>query len=253
METNQQSNTQRNVLIIIIILLVLGGGMALSRIGTLKTNLAISTQNNAALGDSLKVSKNKAGELEYSKGILVSEKKDLKDYSENLNKELKKTKGKVSELNIILASVGSLDTVFIPNDVVEYQDSSFGLKWAYNKVYDENNSRHLEGVTKFKLHLDSITSLGTEITTDLFNFNLVTGLKEDEDGIVSIFAKSDYPGFKIGKLEGAIIDPKSHPVMKKFTKQKKWGVGPHIGFGWSNSINPSIQVGVGVQYSIFRF
>jgi hypothetical protein len=252
-QTNQQSNTQRNVLIIIIILLLLGGGIALSRIGGLKTDLAISNQNNAALGDSLKVTRNKAGELEYSKGILVSEKKDLKDYSESLNKELKKIKGKVSELNIIIASVSTIDTLLIPNEVVVYADSSYGLKWFSKQVFDENNSRYLEGVSKFHLVKDSIIPLETEVTKDEFNFNLITGLKEGEDGVVSIFAKSDYPGFAIGKIEGAIIDPKKHPVLKKFTKQKKWGVGPYIGFGWSNSINPSIQVGIGVQYSIFRF
>lgn len=253
METNKQSNTQRNILIIIIILLLLGGGIALSRIGTLSTNLAISNQNNAALGDSLKVTKNKVGDLEYSKGVLVSEKKDLKDYSETLNKELKKTKGKVSELNVIIASISTIDTLSIVNEVLVYADSSYGLKWTSNQVFDENNSRHLEGVSKFHLVKDSVIPLETEVTRDEFNFNLVTGLKEDENGVVSIFARSDYPGFKIGKIEGAIIDPKTHPVMKKFTKQKKWGVGPHIGFGWSNSINPSIQVGVSVQYSIFRF
>ena len=253
METNQQNNTQRNILIIIIILLLIGGGIALNKIGSLNTSLVISTQNNAALGDSLKIGKTKLGDLEYSQGILVSEKKDLKDYSEALNVELKKTKGKVSELNIIIAGIKIADTLYVTNDVIEYPDSSYGLKWTYKKVFDANNSRYLEGVSKFRMHLDSVASLGTEISKDEFNFNLITGIKEDKDGIVSMFARSDYPSFNIAKIEGAIIDPNKHPVLKKFTKQKKWHVGPHIGFGWSNSINPSIQVGVGIQYSIFSF
>lgn len=244
---------QRNILIIIIILLILGGGVAISRIGSLKTDLAISNQNNQALSDSIRVTKTKVGDLEYSKSVLVAEKGDLKDLNKNLSDELKKEKGRVSELNIIIGSISNnKDTVYVPNEIIQYPDSSYGLKWVFDKKYDEVNFRYLEGISKFRLNIDSIIPLETSLIKDSLNFNLVTGLKENE-GKIEIFARSDYPGFSVVKLDGAIIDPSKHPVIKKFTKDKKWGVGPYVGFGWSTSITPSVQLGVGVQYSLFKF
>ena len=220
----------------------------------MKTDLAISNQNNTALSDSVRLTKNKLGDVEASKNVLITKNKDLKDLSEGLAAEVKKEKGKVYGLNKYILGIKKdpADTIFIDNTLIEYANGEYGLDWKYDTVFDVKNSREIAGISKFQFKDSTITPTNTLISKDIINFNLVTGLRE-KDGNIEIFARSDYPGFNIVDLEGAIIDPKKNPVMKKFITPKKWTVGPYIGFGFSNSIKPSVQIGVGVQYSLIRF
>lgn len=244
--------TQRNVLIIVILLLLMIGGIGYSMYKSTKNDLNIANQNTMALSDELRVSKNKANELEYSKGVLVSEKNDLKNLNKKLDEELKKEKGKVSEITRIVTTITQKDTIKVPNEVKVYPDGVYGLKWNYSKQFDAVNARSLAGESKFKFKNDSILDMGTNITLDSIKFKMVTGLRE-KDGKLEIFATSDYPGLKVVELDGAIIDPKNHPVVKKFTKKTRWGVGPYLGVGFSNSLTPSVQLGVGIQLSLFKF
>jgi len=252
MEESSSAKKQRNILVIILILLLCGVGYGFNRLSSLKTQLAISNQNNKALADSVRVSNNKAGDLEYSKNILISEKNDLKDLNAGLAKELEKEKGKVRELTKIVGSI-STDTVKITNTLIVYADGSNGLEWKHDTIYDSENSRHLAGISKFRVDSSGvITPLETEITKDIINFNIVTGLRE-KDGNIEVFARSDYPNFEVEELSSAIIDPKKHPVLKKFTKPKKINIGPYIGVGLSSGFKAELQLGIGVQYSLLRF
>lgn len=249
---------QRNILIIIILLLFLGGGFMFNRMSKLNTQLAISEQNEKALADSVRVSENKVKDLVYSKNILVAEKGNLKDLNADLAAELKKEKGKVRELTRIVSEIKS-DTVYITNTLIHYADGSKGLDWKHDTIFDANNERHIAGVSKFRIDTNGVvTPLETIINRDEFKFNIITGLKE-KDGNVEIFVRSDYPGFSVSQLDGAIIDPKKHPVMKKFTKPKRWGIGPYVGVGMGINMWPKtdigfgFQVGIGVTYSLFQF
>lgn len=244
---------QRNILIVVLILLVFGFGYGVTRMSGLKNQLAISEQNNKALSDSVRVEKNKVGDLEYSKNILVAEKNELADLNADLAEELDKEKGKVRELTKIVGSISNTDTVYIENTLIVYADGSHGLQWEHDTIYDDENSRHLAGISKFFVDsLGVITPLETEITKDIINFNIVTGLRE-KDGNIEVFARSDYPNFEVEELSSAIIDPKKHPVLKKFTRPKRIGIGPYIGVGISSGFKAEIQLGIGVQYSLFRF
>lgn len=247
-------SNQRNILIIIIILLLVWFGFSYNKIKNLEVDLNISEQNKKALGDSLRVSKNKSGDLEYSKNILISEKGELKDLNKDLASELKKEKGKVSELNTIVASIKNKpnSVIEVTNTLIEYPDGTFGLKWSYDTIYDANNSRHLAGTSNFKLNDSIPIALSTKITKDEINFKLVTGLRE-KDGNIEIFARSDYPGFEVIQLDGAIIDPKNHPVIQKFTKKKKFHVGPYLGVGIGTGLSIQPQIGVGLTYSLISF
>jgi len=245
---------QRNILIVVILLLLAGVGYSINRSGNLKTKLAISNQNNKALSDTVRITKNKVGTLEYSKNVLVAEKRDIASLNTKLGQELDKEKGKVRELTHIVATIGNQpnDTIEITNTIIKHPNGVYGLAWEYDTIYDHYNSRHLAGESRFRYQNDSIVPLQTIITKDNINFNLVTGLRE-LDGNIEIFARSDNPNFGVIQLDGAIIDPKKHPVLKKFTKQKRWSVGPYAGVGIGSSLNLSIQLGVGVSYSIIRF
>lgn len=250
---------QRNILIIVIILLLAGIGYGVNRISSLKTQLTVSEQNNRALADTVRVSENKIGDLEYSKSILISEKRELKNLNVDLAEELKKEKGKVRELTKIVSEIKS-DTVYITNTLITYPDGSYGLDWIHDKIFDDENERHIAGVSKFDLDSNGvITPLETIITRDDIKFNLITGLRETKDGNVEIFVRSDYPNFVPSSIDGAIIDPKKHPVMKKFTKKKRFGIGPYVGLGLGVNMTPNaniglgFNVGIGVHYSILRF
>lgn len=256
---------QRNILIIVIILLLCGIGFAFNRISSLNTQLSVSEQNNKALSDSVRVMENKNGDLEYAKNILISEKRELKDLNEGLAEELKKEKGKVFELTEYIAgisntnpSTGEVDTVFIENTLIVHADSSYGLEWKHDTIYDENNERHIAGISSFDVDSNGVvTPLETIITKDQIKFNVVQGLRE-KDGNLEMFVRSDYPNFEVKELNSVIIDPRKHPVLKKFTKPKRWGIGPYVGVGFdygliNKDVDVSVQVGLGITYSIFRF
>lgn len=249
---------QRNILIIVLLLLFVGGGIMFGRMSKLNTQLAISEQNEKALADSVRVSENKVKDLEYSKNILVAEKGNLKDLNADLAAELEKEKGKVRELTKIVSEIKS-DTVYITNTLIDYADGTKGLSWEHDTIFDPDNERHLAGISKFDIDSNGVvTPLETVITRDDFKFNLVTGLIE-RNGNVEIFVRSDYPNFSVSKLDGAIIDPKKHPVMKKFTKPKRWGIGPYVGVGLGVNMTPTpnvglgVSFGIGVTYSLIRF
>jgi len=249
---------QRNILIIILLLLFIGLAFGFNRYSRLTTQLAISEQNKKALADSVRVSENKVKDLVYSKNILIAEKGNLEQLNADLAAEVEKEKGKVREITRIVSEIKS-DTVYITNMLIEYADGTKGLSWEHDSLFDTNNERHIAGVSRFDIDSNGVVSpLETTITKDDFKFNIVTGLVE-RNGNVEIFVRSDYPNFTVSQLDGAIIDPKKHPVMKKFTKPKKWGIGPYVGVGigvntWPNTnVGVGFQFGVGVTYSLFRF
>jgi len=249
---------QRNILITILLLLFIGGGFILNRMSSLSTQLTVSEQNKKALSDSLRLSKNKIKDLVYSKNVLIAEKGNLEKLNADLAYEVKKEKGKVRELTKIVGLV-KLDTIYITNTLIKYSDGTKGLSWSYDTIYNINNERHISGISRFNITNNGVINpLETKITSDKFKFNIVTGLVE-RDGNVEIFVRSDFPNFSVSKLDGAIIDPNKHPVIKKFTKPKKWGVGPYVGVGfgvntWPKSnIGFGFQFGIGVTYSLLKF
>lgn len=260
------SKGQRNVLIVIILLLICGLGYFQIKNSDMKRDLAISQQNTLALSDTVRAEQNKNKELEFSKGILVSKSKDLDKLSKSLSDELEKEKGKVSQLQIVVATMGNKnadgthDTIEVKNTVYKYANGNYGLQWGDTTQYDSLNFRQIAGVSDFKLtRADSngydVVGLNTKITNDQIGFNIVTGLR-DKDGVVEIFIRSDYPNFSVTQMEGAIIDPNKHPVMKKFTRQKKISVGPYVGYGLNLSngtIGYGVNLGFGVQYNLFNF
>ena len=251
---------QRTVLLILLLLLTTGFGVAVNKINKQNVQAQIAKQNITALQDTLRKTETKLGEVEYAKSVLIAEKGNLETLNEDLATELKKEKGRVYELNNIVASIGesSTDTIVINNTIVEYPDSTYGLPFEYDTIYDTKNCRYIKGESKFRFNKGIIEPLTTTISKDIIKFNLVTGLREKDDKL-EIFARSNYPGFEIVELEGAIIDPTKHPVIKKFTKPKRWGVGPYIGAGLGVNTTPNpnvglgISFGVGVQYSLIRF
>ena len=252
-------NSRLFILIIILIILVFGSKYLYNKYDTLKTELVISKQNELSLADTLRSSKNRVGDLITSKQVLITKHtNELKTLNSSLFEESKKYKGQIHELNQLLANIDN-DTVIIDNTtIISLPNGTNGVRFNYSKIYDSENSRFIAGTSFFKF--DSINNkiipLSTKLTRDVINFNLTQGLRTTDDGKVEMFASSSYPGFKVKELNSVIIDPKTHPSLTKFTKQKKLRFGLYGGYGVtanisSGKVSTGPQIGAGLLYIIW--
>ncbi len=79
---------------------------------------------------------------------------------------------------------------------------------------------------------------------------LVTGLRQrDQDKFYEIFVRTAYPGVSFPEIEGAIVDID----MFRSRDKKRWSIGPVLSAGVNQDLKPGLHVGIGVQYSVFRF
>ena len=85
------------------------------------------------------------------------------------------------------------------------------------------------------------------ITRDKINVALKTGITKD-DGLYKIYVTSDYPGFNVAKLDGAVLDPE---LLSK-SDESAFVIGPQIGFGYGfgGEARPTPFMGIGVTYNL---
>lgn len=253
--------------IIIVIVLLMIAGWAYNKYQNLAVDFKIAEQNQAALNDSLRISKEKIKGLVYSKQVLVARNEsDLKKLNEDMAKTVKKLKGKIHELTKLVGEIRA-DTVYIDTTtVVSIPDSISkdhnvkAFKWDYEKSFDVDNYRAIAGQTTFKV--DSLTGklqpIRTSITKDIIRFQLTQGLRTTEDGKVEMFATSTYPNFAVKELNSVIISPSTHPALKQFSKKKKFGFSLYAGYGGTLNLSNSTmifgpQIGFGGTYQLFQF
>lgn len=188
--------------------------------------IAVAEHNLAAANDTIRLSKDREGRIEANKlSFLVAKLSDLEKANADLAREVKATKGKVDQISNIGFKIIH-DTVEVPvksevrEDVVT---STFG----FDTTYTPGNFRSLHGYTKYNLK----TGLSTgSITKDEFGVKLVTGIKNLNAGKPEIFVRSDYPGFVVTQLDGAVLDP---DLFKTATKKKVPLVTLGINVGWT--------------------
>lgn len=225
-----------------------------------KREKKIADLNLVALNDTVRVVKNKAGELQSQKSILIADKDNLSNLNAELGDELKKQKGTVVYLQKTVIELKNQPPTNIHTTDYVYPDGRRSLKWTYDTTYSVGNSRSLAGESFFRI--DTIKSaftvkpLLTNITTDGMKIKLITGLKKDKDKY-EIFIKSDYPGFTVTELDGAFI-PTNDPIFGSPPKPKRFGLGVNLGPGiYYNLINKNINIGVGIQiglqYNFLKF
>lgn len=253
-----------NIILIVLILLLLGSsGIAYyfyNKNNELELQSRINEQNKVALEEEIKITKNKVDEVEYSKAILISEKDNLSELNIDLSNELKKEKGKVNELTSIVISLNGVIKGLDVQSNLDKATGEYTFDWSTADRYDADNSRFLSGNIKFKI--DSLTREVNNVTAtlikDSIRFKLVQGLRERKDGIIEVFARSNYPGFSVEELNSTIIDPENHPVFQRFIKDKpkKFGFRIYTGYGITynfsnNRTLDGFQVGAGLTYTPF--
>ena len=255
---------QRNVLFIALVVLL----VFMFRSCGENTNLEIFKyeQNIAALKDSIRTYENKNGELISEKTALITEKDELKEYNDELSKEVKNLKD--NPIIVKKVSVEIIhDTIYVDPEIdssgiVYNADSSIKVvpfKWSDSTRYDKNNFRNIGG--KYIVAVDTnmnVWSRDFVIINDEIGMSFTTGITENDDDRVEIFVKSDYPNFKAVKIDGALFDPRESKVIKKFFPPKRWGVGVFGGYGiyidpGNFRAGTGITFGVGVSYDLFQW
>ena len=227
----------------------------------LKSKLDIQNANLAALNDSVRVQKNKAGEATYVKKTLLADKNSLEKLNKDLKEELDKQEGKVIVIEKVVTET-KVDTHYVNNYLTSYGNNKFSLDWKYDSTFSVNNYRKFSGKSFFIIDTinNKVLPGNTRIDQDEMGFSFVTGLRE-KDKALEIFVTPKYPGMKITDIEGAVIDPAKSDVLKKMFPNKKFSVGPYVGVGIGSGygLNGSpvtgafFNIGVGIQYSIIKF
>lgn len=211
----------------------------------LKNQILVSTQNQKALLDSIHDVKDEMGRITSYKASFIAKGEELKQLNEDLYNEVKRLHGDVKFIQKSVSNI-KLDPVIISNKVTEYPDGTKEMSWIYDTTYNVNNSRLLEGSTRFKIDtLGNIIDKGTLIKRDELKMSFTTGLTQ-ENGVYKIFVNSDFPNFKIDKLEGSILD------QNLFIKSEEDDLifGPQFGMGFGSNFTPQIYIGLGLTYNL---
>lgn len=225
-----------------------------------KREKKIADLNLATLNDTVRIVKNRAGELQSQKSILIADKDNLKNLNAELSSELKKQKGTVFYLQKTVIELKNQPPISIHTVEYVYPNGSRALKWSWDTTYSLGNSRSLAGESVFRIDTTQtefrVRPLFTKITHDDMKIKLITGLKKDKDRY-EIFIKSDYPGFTVTDIDGAFI-PTNDPIFGSPPKPKRFGLGLNLGPGiYYNPLNKNINVGIGVQiglqYNFIKF
>lgn len=230
----------------------------------LKTDLAMKETNVNALKDTIVETKNDLGQAQFEKSVLISSKAGLAKLNKEIANEVAAQSGKIAFLAKIVGGIttnhgGPQGLTAIPRDPKANPCDTiafFDLPWNSNKEYDLNNSRKLNGITSFTIDKGVITKASNEIMQDEIKYDIITGLEKKDDHY-EIFIRSNYPGFKPSKIDGAFIPQKD--LFPPHAKQK-WSVGPTFSGGLGASYTPTglqptifIGVGLGISYKFFGF
>jgi len=223
-------------------------------------------QNISALQDSIRVYETKNGHLVYEKKSLISDKKNLGDYSKKLESEIKKLKDNpivIINYNTEIITE-NIDISVISDSINKYwaNDSSYSVmthSWLFDTIYNPNNYRKMNGIFTTKtLRGGDVSVSKFRIVRDEIGMSFTTGLTESRNGMLEIFITSDFPGFKPTNIEGALINPRESKVIKSFFPPKRWGLGIQGGYGLyvdihKNRVGHAFNLGVGVNYNIIQW
>lgn len=255
---------QRNVLLVALILAIIflrGCGNGVSDVDVVKYE-----QNIAALQDSVRTYETKNGDLVYEKSALLVTSNELEKFNEELAAEVKELKDNPIVITKFVTKIVH-DTLWLEPDIdtdniTWNADSTIKLipfTWSDSTEYAPNNYRNIAG--QYIIQVDTSLNVATQsfaITTDELGLSFTTGITENKDGLLEIFVKSPYPGFKPTEIDGALIDPSESDVIKNFFPPKRWAISPYVGYGLyvdpgKATVGTGVQLGIGISYGVFQW
>jgi hypothetical protein len=214
------------------------------------------------MNDSVKVLKNKAGELYASNNAYVITSDDLK----KVNKELYDENAKLKRQKplVVIQTIPKIEyrdttlTTFISSYFDKDKNKVFNLTWNKDTVYSKSNSFKLKGSTFVKVDpILNVVAYGSKIDSLDISMKLFLSVIENaKTNKLEIIARTDFPGVKFNELEGYVIDPQKIKSIKEVIPKKRWGLGVYGGFGFSGNtssmeIGPS--VGVALTYDFLQW
>ncbi len=221
----------------------------------LREEALVNEQNAIALTDSVRTEiENNGRTFNAYRAALVADMDDLKDLNAGLWSRLdslRRVKGLDGRPVIVVGSGVSVSSppVEVPAEVYYVSPSGEArLTFEVDTSYDAYNSRHIAGSVDFRIDSMSVSDPRVTILADSMRVGLTTGLVE-QDGVYRIFVSSDYPGFSVSSLEGAVLDRR---VLRGMASDESTVVfGPLIGYGYGpGSERPYPFLGLGVTYNV---
>jgi hypothetical protein len=205
-------------------------------------------QNLEAMKNELTVEKNKNGKLQTSIIAYDGDLKNLKIYSEELQKEVESLKGrKPKVISIVKTEYIQKEPIITNNNLNSLGDGNYDLTWEYT-----DTTKSITGTSGFNARFIndeiSITPGKTIISKLNVNMDFTVGVvKNKKTGLTEIFVTPHDSSIVVRELKGAILDS---PKDKKFSLGLQAGVGlvPNRG---GLSMGP--YIGVGVSYSLIKF
>jgi|ERR1035437_108195 hypothetical protein len=245
--------SQKNLLIFILAAALIIISMCwFKSCGDLKDEQAREKQNTEAQKNKLDTTRDKNGNLQTS--IVVFEAKnakDVKNYSDSLEKAITALKNRKPEVIIQTKIVYKLrDTIIIKNTVVNDGNGKYELPWSYTS---KDTSMILAGTSTFTARYDTTTfkikfSPGqTFITTDELRLDFTVGeALNTKTGLKEIFVTPSDPNVHVRSLHGVSIGQDKKP--SKFSFGTQLGVGMVYNKGL---IVPGPCLSVGLSYRLF--
>lgn len=211
------------VAIIFIILFFYSCGRESRALEVANKKLAVATQNIAALQDTIRLTKTKDNKPEFDKLAFLTDKvENLEKLNVDLARTVKNINGKVS--SIIKSSVSVTRDSFPVVVKAEMVDSTITATFDHDTTYSPGNYRKLSGFTQYNLRNGNTNAM---VTKDKIGMTFTTGIKNFKEGKPEIFVTSDYPGFKVDSLAGAVLNP---DLFKPKPRQKLLTLGFNIGY-----------------------
>jgi hypothetical protein len=247
-------NKERITYLAAILILLVALAITVKQCSSNALQLKVANQNAEALIDTTRKVKNLLGREQYERKILMGDIQTLKKINTDLTKEIEQQRGNVRVVTKVVTKV-VFDTIIIDNRVDIIDDSTYSISFKYLKNYDSLNSISFNGSVPAVVSLDGdnivLRSKTTRITDLSMNMKLYTGIREEE-GIYSIFAKTDFPGVTFD-LDGAVVDP-DKSFVKPSSGPFSFMVGGGIGYGITPNgpgFFPSVGLYVGIN--LFNF
>lgn len=239
-------DNQRFTFFLLFILMIGGFGWMYSKYAAQKIETQKQLNNIEALLDTVRVYEDETGKVGAEKLSLQTSLNQLKTLNQTLYNELQKEKGNVKVVTKT-EYVVKTDTLVLDSSV-DFTEDTYKLSFK-NETTNPGGYRILSGYTSFKWDQENNMPFSgtTTITDDVLSMKLVTGVRE-EDGKLTIFIKTDYPGVKFSNIEGAVLD---NSMLNTDSKASRFTLGIQAGYGLTSS-GFSPYIGAGVTYKLLN-
>jgi len=215
---------------------------------------SIFDQNIEAFMDTIRTTYNKTLDTyEHEKKLYLTTLEELQKFDSSLTNKINSIKGDI--INVIDTKIKmNNNDILIDNELKDYGDSSYGLKWDF-PYKDRDFEQYLSGVSKFRLIDNNIIAGKTFLDSNYLSLNITYGFKE-LDNKYKVWALCSSPKINITELNGAYFIDKPPPYTPQTFYRKRWIMGPYIGYGvnFDNKFQDprlGMNFGLSIQYHLF--